>query len=403
VSVSMLTEGWDANNVTHILGLRAFGTQLICEQVIGRALRRLVYEIDPETGLYPTEYADIMGIDGLNFADQPRTAPPQPPREVVQVRAVSPERDALEITFPRVEGYRVDLADEDIVADFTGMEPYVLTPEKVGAAEVTMQGIVGEPEHITLKHLGAIRPSTIATKLASYLVMQKLRDANERPKMHLFPKAKMIVRAWLDAGLLQCKGGTQPAQILYKQLTDEACDLILGALADQPKGEPILRAVLDPYMPMGSTLGVNFNTSKATRFWPRPDRSHLNWIITDSDWEADLATIIESDPRVLSYAKNHNLGFEVPYLMDGEPRRYLPDFLIRLDAPEPTTLVVEVKGFRGHDAMLKAGTMRGKWIPSVNRLGTYGRWGFAELRAAHDFRPDFDAAVKALLNESVSA
>lgn len=404
VSVSMLTEGWDANNVTHILGLRAFGTQLICEQVIGRALRRLFYEIDPDTGMFSTEYADIMGIDGLNFSDQPLPPGlPQPPREIVQVRAVSPERDALEITFPRVEGYRVDLADDAITADFTGMEPYVLTPEKVGAAEVTMQGIVGEPVHITLQHLGEIRPSTIAAKIASYLVMQKLRDANERPKMHLYPKAKLIVRTWLDAGLLQCKGGTQPAQILYKQLTDEACDLILGALADQPKGEPILRAVLDPYMPTGTTLGVNFNTSKATRFWPRPDRSHLNWIITDSDWEADLATIIESDPRVLSYAKNHNLGFEVPYLMDGEPRRYLPDFLIRLDAPEPTTLVIEVKGYRGHDAMLKAETMRAKWIPAVNRLGTYGRWGFAELRAAHDFRPDFDAAVKALLNESVPA
>lgn len=139
VSVSMLTEGWDANNVTHILGLRAFGTQLICEQVIGRALRRLSYDADPDTGLFSTEYADIMGIDGLNFSAQPRIAPPQQPRDVISVRAVSPERDHLEITFPRVIGFVADLPSDRLDVDFSGMERYVLTPEKTSAAEVTMQ------------------------------------------------------------------------------------------------------------------------------------------------------------------------------------------------------------------------------------------------------------------------
>jgi type III restriction enzyme len=153
VSVSMLTEGWDANNVTHILGLRAFGTQLICEQVIGRALRRLSYDADPDTGLFRTEYADIMGIDGLNFSAQPSIAPPQPPRDVINVRAVSPERDRLEIIFPRVTGYVADLPSDRLDVDFSGMEPYVLTPEKTSAAEVTMQGIVGESEKLTLDYL----------------------------------------------------------------------------------------------------------------------------------------------------------------------------------------------------------------------------------------------------------
>jgi type III restriction enzyme len=130
VSVSMLTEGWDANNVTHIMGLRAFGSRLICEQVIGRALRRLSYDADPETGLFRTEYADIMGIDGLNFGE-PKVSPPQPPREVIHVQAVSPDRDHLEITFPRVEGYRTDFPKERIDIDFSKLEPYVLTPERV--------------------------------------------------------------------------------------------------------------------------------------------------------------------------------------------------------------------------------------------------------------------------------
>src|SRR5437868_10193466 len=108
VSVSMLTEGWDANTVTHVLGIRAFGTQLLCEQVIGRALRRQSYDVK-EDGLLNVEYADIFGIP-FDFTSQPDTPPPpQPPRETVQVKAISPDRDALEIRFPRVAGYRVEL------------------------------------------------------------------------------------------------------------------------------------------------------------------------------------------------------------------------------------------------------------------------------------------------------
>lgn len=399
VSVSMLTEGWDANNVTHILGLRAFGTQLICEQVIGRALRRLSYDADPETGLFRTEYADIMGIDGLNFSAQPRIAPPQQPRDVINVRAVSPERDHLEITFPRVTGYVADLPSDRLDVDFSGMEAYVLTPEKVSATVVTMQGIVGESERLDLEHYKTTRQSTIAYNVAKHMVFEKLRDANQKPRMHLITAAKRIVNQWLSEGHLHCTGGTVPAQLLYREIADEVCDLIFGALIDKPGGDSILRAVLDPYNPIGSTLGVNFNTSKATRYHPRPDRSHLNWIVTDSDWEDKLAATIEDHPAVLAYAKNHNLGFEVPYLMEGEPHHYRPDFVIRLDAPEPTTLVIEVKGFRGHDAMLKAETMRTKWIPAVNRLGTHGRWGFAELRDVHDFGPALGSAIDEILGK----
>lgn len=396
VSVSMLTEGWDANNVTHILGLRAFGTKLICEQVIGRALRRLSYDVDNE-GLFRTEYADIMGIDGLNFSDGPRVAPPQPPRDIISVRAVTPERDALEITFPRVQGYTADLPPDRLDADFSGLEPYVLTPEKVAATVVTMQGIVGASEVLTLDYLKAQRNSTIAANIAKHMIFEKLRDANEAPRMHLFPAAKRIVNQWLNEGHLVTKNGTMPAQLLYRELADEVCDIIFGALIDKPGGERILRAVLDPYNPLGSTRDVNFNTSKATRYHPRLDKSHINWIITDSDWEDKLAAQIEEHPRVAAYAKNHNLGFEIPYLVEGSPHAYRPDFLIRLDTPEPTTLIVEVKGFRGHDAMLKADTARNKWVPAINRLGRFGQWGFAELLSVHDFGPELDTAIASML------
>ena len=110
VSVSMLTEGWDANTVTHVLGVRAFGTQLLCEQAVGRSLRRQSYELNDE-GVFPVEYADVLGIP-FDFTARPVVAPPQPPRKTVQVKAITPERDACEIRFPRVAGYRVELPEE---------------------------------------------------------------------------------------------------------------------------------------------------------------------------------------------------------------------------------------------------------------------------------------------------
>jgi type III restriction enzyme len=106
VSVAMLTEGWDAHTVTHVLGVRAFGTQLLCEQVIGRALRRQSYDLN-EAGLFNVEYADVLGVP-FDFTATPVVAPPQRPRQTIQVHAVRPDRDHLEIRFPRVQGYRVD-------------------------------------------------------------------------------------------------------------------------------------------------------------------------------------------------------------------------------------------------------------------------------------------------------
>ncbi|MCZ7674600.1 MAG: hypothetical protein M5U35_00085 [Roseovarius sp.] len=246
VSVSMLTEGWDANNVTHILGLRAFGTQLICEQVIGRALRRLSYDADPDTGLFRTEYADIMGIDGLNFSAQPRIAPPQPPRDVINVRAVSPERDHLEITFPRGHGLcrrpalgpsrRRFLRDGALRPDAReGFGHRHHHAGHRGRASGSTSSTTGPP---------VSRPSPITSP--NTWCSRKLHDANQRPRMHLIPAAKRIVSQWLSEGHLHCTGGTVPAQLLYREIADEVCDLIFGALIDKPGGASVLRAVLDP-------------------------------------------------------------------------------------------------------------------------------------------------------------
>lgn len=170
--------------------------------------------MDPETGLFRTEYADIMRIDGLNFADGAKPAPIKPPRPVVAVHAVRPERDHLEITFPRVVGYRTDLPSERIDVDLSAMEPYVLTPEKVGGQ-------------------------------------------------------------WLASDRVRSNGGTRAGQLLYRQLTDEVCDLLMNALVDRPGGESVIRTTLDPFAPEGSTADVNFTTDPAPAGWRRLCRHAL--------------------------------------------------------------------------------------------------------------------------------
>ena len=168
VSVSMLTEGWDTNTVTHILGVRAFGTQLLCEQVVGRGLRRQSYDLNPETGLFDVEYADIMGIP-FDFASSPQKAKPTAPKPVTRVHAIK-ERAELEIVFPRVSGYRRDLPSEKLEAAFTADSRLEITPADIGPTSVVMEGIVGAGVTITPQVLERLRPSEISFNLAKHLL-----------------------------------------------------------------------------------------------------------------------------------------------------------------------------------------------------------------------------------------
>jgi type III restriction enzyme len=399
VSVSMLTEGWDANTVTHILGVRAFGTQLLCEQVVGRGLRRQSYDLNEEN-LFNVEYADVLGIP-FDFAAKPVIVKPQPPRETVAVRAVRPERDHLEIVYPRVEGYRVELPEERLTATFGPDHVLDLTPELVGPAITKNQGIIGEGVDLTVEHLAEKRTSSILFELTRHLLYNKYRDPGEEPKLHLFGQLKRLTREWLEGGSLRCSGGTFPAQVLYREIADMAAERIKAAISESLAGERPVKAILDAYNPTGSTRFVNFTTSKALRWNTSgpPPRCHVNWVVCDSDWEAEFCRVAEAHPRVLAYVKNQGLGFEVPYLMGSTPRKYLPDFIVRIDdgQAEPLNLIVEIKGFRGEDAREKANTMRAYWVPGVNNLGRFGRWAFAEFTAVYEIEQGFGALVEELM------
>jgi type III restriction enzyme len=396
VSVSMLTEGWDANTVTHVLGVRAFGTQLLCEQVIGRALRRQSYDLN-EDSLFNVEYADVLGIP-FDFTAKPVVAHPQRPRETVQVRAVRPERDALEIRFPRVQGYRAELPEQRLTAEFNEDSVLELTPDLVGATQTRNSGIIGETVDLNLVHTGDVRPSQVIYELTSHLLLSKWRDANGEPQLHLFGQLKRIARQWFE-GCLVCKGGTYPAQLKYKMLADMACERITAGITRTLIGSMPIKAVLDPYNPVGSTAYVSFNTSKPDRWLTDARRCHINWVVLDSDWEAEFCRVAESHPRVRAYVKNHNLGLEVPYRYGSETRNYLPDFIVLVSdghgVDDLLHLVVEIKGYRREDAKEKKSTMDTYWVPGVNNLGSYGRWAFAEFTEVYRIEADFAKKVEA--------
>ncbi len=404
VSVSMLTEGWDANTVTHVLGVRAFGTQLLCEQVIGRALRRESYDLNDE-GLFDVRYADVLGIP-FDFTAKPVIAPPQPPRETVHVKAVRPERDGLEISFPRVEGYRVELPEERLTAKFNDDSILELTPDLVGPSKTKNAGIIGEAVDLDLEHLEDMRPSTVLFHVAKRLLYTKWRDPGEEPKLHLFGQLKRITKEWIDT-CLRCKGGTYPAQLMYQELADMACERITAGITRALVGTRPIKALLDAYNPTGSTRHVNFNTSRRDRWETDARRCHINWVILDSDWEGEFCRVAEAHPKVRAYVKNHNLGLEVPYRYGSETRRYLPDFIVLVDDghgdEDLLHLIVEIKGYRREDAKEKKATMENYWVPGVNNLGTYGRWAFAEFTEVYQIEADFEAKVVSEFNKLVEA
>jgi type III restriction enzyme len=404
VSVAMLTEGWDANTVTHVLGVRAFGTQLLCEQVIGRALRRQSYQLNEEN-LLNVEYADVLGVP-FDFTAKPVVAPPQRPRETVQVKAVRPERDHLEIRFPRVQGYRIELPEERLTATFNEDSVLELTPDLVGPSITRNQGIIGEGVDLNLIHTGDLRRSTLLFHLTQRLLYTKWRDPGEEPKLHLFGQLKRITKEWLDTCLV-CKGGTYPAQLMYQELADMACERITAGITRKLMGERPIKAVFDPYNPTGSTIHVNFTTSRKDRWQTDPRRCHINWVILDSGWEAEFCRVAESHPRVKAYVKNHNLGLEVPYRYGSETRRYIPDFIVLVDdghgEDDLLHLIVEIKGYRREDAKEKKATMETYWVPGVNNSKQYGRWAFAEFRDVYQMETDFQAKVEAKFNALIQS
>ena len=201
--------------------------------------------------------------------------------------------------------------------------------------------------------------STLLFHVTQHLLYTKWRAPDEEPKLHLFGQLKRLTKQWLDTCLV-CKGGTYPAQLMYQELADMACNKITAGITRALEGKRPIKALLDPYNPTGSSAHVRFNTSRTARWETSSKHCHVNWLVLDSDWEAEFCRVAESHPKVRAYVKNHNLGLEVPYRYGSEIRKYLPDFLVLVDDGH------------GPDVLHPPLTPREHRSPEANSLGLRG-------------------------------
>lgn len=384
VSVSMLSEGWDAQNVTHILGVRAFGTQLLCEQVVGRALRRFSYDLEEGQELYKLEYADIFGVPFSFARGSEVNAPDAPP---CRVRALE-ERRHLEITFPRVDGYKYKFPNQKIVAEFNENSRLVITPEDV-PPETRQQGIIGKGEILTLAGLKKYRLNEVVFAVAKE-THQKFADEDNNVHPGYFRDLVPITRRWMNE-YLRCLGGTFEQYLIWKEFSVKAAERIYRACnSENENKEEMLMPILNYFNPEGSSKYVNSLTSKKRLHPTDKNKCHVNIAVCDSDWELDFCKFLEQDPGVYCYVRHFGLNFRVPYEYNGKMHDYWPDFIAKVDdgkgADDPLNLVIEVKGFRPDKDRMKADTMEKSWIPAVNNYKKFGRWQFLEIMDMQDAR-----------------
>jgi len=379
VSVSMLTEGWDANTVTHILGVRAFGTQLLCEQVVGRALRRMSYAANTK-GHFDPEYAEIYGVPFSFIPCSGATKDPKPGPLPTRVRALE-GRVGCEITFPRLLGYRYDVVGERLTATFSDDSNLTLSTADI-PTKTENAPIVGETSIHTLDDLKRRRVNEVAFLVAKLTLEKYFRDDDGNDKPWLFPQLLTITKRWL-AECVRLKDNTFPQLLLLIEFAHDATDRIYKAIVASTDEAAALKPILRPYDNLGSTRFVDFDTTRPV-FATSADKCHISHVVADTDsWEQKMAQTLEAMPEVVRYAKNQNLGFLVPYTLNGEEKNFIPDFIACIDdghgRDDLLNLIVEVTGENKKDKAAKVTTATKLWVPAINNHGGFGRWSFAEV------------------------
>jgi type III restriction enzyme len=375
VSVSMLTEGWDANTVTHILGVRAFGTQLLCEQVVGRALRRANYVPD-EYGMFNAEYAEVYGVPFSFIPTAGSTPAPKLPVQPTRIRAL-PERLALAITVPIVTGYRYEVPAERLNAVFGPDSNMTLSARDV-PTKVELDPIVGESSIHTLDGLKARRTQEITFLLAKRVLEDYFTDPDGNPKVWLFPQLLQLAKQWLDR-CLTCSSEAFPQLLMLAQLSHRAAEKMYAGIVQASADQAILKPIMRSYDPAISTAIVDFDTIKAV--YPTK-KSHVNYVAAHTEsWEQKVAQTLDEMPEVASYVKNEGLRFVIPYVVEGRSANYLPDFIARVDlAPDKTlNLIVEVTGQKRKEKEAKVSAARNLWVPAINNHGGFGKWKYIEI------------------------
>jgi type III restriction enzyme len=411
VSVAMLTEGWDANNVTHILGIRAFGSQLLCEQVVGRGLRRMSYEPDPATGLLTEEYVDVYGIPFSVIPYKGRPANQATPEDKPKNRVWAlPDREEMEIRFPVVEGYVFQTTKGLVQCDVDKIEPLRIDPK----LEPTMTFLRPTAGYMDSHQAGAVPFEFVKQDRESYYrqvhfqailfqITQMVIDDLLAPTMagsgkkervfrlrsrhQLFPQVFAIVQAFVRRKV--DFNGVDPRELGLEKYTRLAVERVRDAIhPDDSAGEPPLLPILNRYRPVGSTSGVDFPT---TRPVATATKSHINAVVLHSGWEADAARLLDASDLVKWHARNDHLGLAIKYEYIGVDHDYEPDFLVRL--VNDLILLLEIKGYEVHNPEQmnsKHNTAR-RWVTAVNNLGEFGRWDFLVCRDLDRLLPSLAA------------
>ena len=387
VSVAMLTEGWDANTVTHILGIRAFGSQLLCEQVVGRGLRRRSYALN-DRGCFEPEYANVYGVPFAFIPSDHATVEPLPSPPAQLVESL-PGREHLRIEFPKLDGYRVEVPDEELhLADLSELPRFPVGPSTVPTTTV-IGGIVGG-EEIETDELAAVRrPQAVAYALAQRLLKApELTVLGDDTRPWLFPRLVDISSKWL-ASCVDVTEGYSIGHILSSaELRATAVEAIYSAIV-RSNGDrrERLRPIIREHDPVGSSAGIWFTTRKQVELTEKSEVSHVTLDGRGGNtWEQLLAGACERSDDVASYVKNDRLGFVIPYVHEGRAHSYFPDFLLRLERQHgeliDRTLIVEVSGSQKSPGptAAKADTARNQWCVAVNNHGGFGRWGYVEIR-----------------------
>jgi type III restriction enzyme len=373
VSVAMLSEGWDARNVTQILGLRAFSSQLLCEQVVGRGLRRYSYD-----DMSVPEYVDVYGIPFQAFPVKGQrrgsTALAKPQTLVQALR----DRRGLELRFPRVVGYISD-AKFRITADVAAMPRLSIDPARDPYwVKVGQRGLGKGAMHERRAFYEAHRLQRTVFEIAAKIT-DDLKFGDEDGRRIMFPQVAALVRRYMDERVDVIGDGRLEELALphYRSLVESR--LADGIRPADEEGEQPLLPVLNDLAPIGSTQITPFMTIKST---VNAERSHLSHAVVDSGWERTVARALDESPRVRAWVKNERLGFDIPYRHGQDLHHHTPDFLVEVVGEKPTFLVVEVKGLeREQDRSKEAGAHR--WIDAVNHWGKLGHWRYAKIYSPH--------------------
>lgn len=379
ISVGMLSEGWDAKTVTHVMGLRAFTSQLLCEQVVGRGLRRTSYDVDPETGFYRPEFVNIFGVP-FTFLPHEETegTPPPPPKPRTRIEPVLEQR-AFEIDWPNV--VRIDqIYGARLALDLAAVKPLALAAhETIQLAEVapTVDGKADPTriDQITLEDLGRRnRMQTIAFKAAAE-VFEQMKPGWPGSREVLLGQLVAIVERFLASDRIAIQPRVYAEDPLRRRilLTLNMSRIVQHVFdAIRLENTTARKLVLDRERPIRATGDMlPWYSSKPCA---PAQRSHVNFCVFDSAWEASEAFALDHAPNVAAWVKNDHLGFEVHYLFQGGVHKYRPDFLIRLT--NGLRLVLEVKGQNTDQDRTKRDFLA-EWVEAVNEDGGFGRWACA--------------------------